>query len=72
VNCCNTTQAIMRILENGEAWGNMTDVHYETVHMIVHKLTRMVEGNPFQHDHAADIAGYATRLVEYLETIDDK
>lgn len=61
------TQKLMRILQQGESWDNLTDVHIETLHMLCHKMVRMVHGNPFDADHTKDIAGYATRLVEYLE-----
>jgi hypothetical protein len=38
--------------------------------MIVHKISRIVNGNPDKVDHWVDIAGYATLVADRLEGID--
>jgi hypothetical protein len=39
----------------------------EAIDMIVHKLGRIINGNPDKVDHWVDIAGYATLVAERLE-----
>lgn len=60
-----TTQNLMRIIHTYHN-GAMSDVHEECVHMIFHKIARMVNGNPWHEDNARDIAGYATLLADHI------
>jgi hypothetical protein len=46
------------IAESG--WQKLTLVQREALHMILHKVGRIVSGNPNEPDHWLDIAGYAT------------
>lgn len=39
----------------------------EAMHMICHKIARIVNGNPLYVDSWHDIAGYATLIVDILE-----
>lgn len=39
----------------------------ESIDMIIHKLGRIINGNPDKVDHWVDIAGYATLVAERLE-----
>jgi hypothetical protein len=39
----------------------------EAIDMIIHKLGRIINGNPDKVDHWVDIAGYATLVAERLE-----
>lgn len=57
------TQAIMRAITAGRRWEELADEVKESLHMIAHKMGRVVTGNPYIKDHFTDIAGYA-RLVE--------
>ena len=41
-------------------------VHNEAMDMILHKIGRIVNGNPDNIDSWGDIAGYALRVVEHL------
>ena len=41
-------------------WQKLTLVQREALHMILHKVGRIVSGNPNEPDHWLDIAGYAT------------
>lgn len=43
--------------------GNLSDVQKEAIDMIVHKISRILAGNPNTKDHWHDIAGYA-KLAE--------
>jgi|APGre2960657373_1045057.scaffolds.fasta_scaffold70181_2 hypothetical protein len=43
------------------------DDQWEALEMIVHKMGRIVNGNPDVTDHWVDIAGYATLIADRLE-----
>jgi len=62
----STTQAMMDVVAQSPRAGELTDVHMECLHMIFHKIARMVNGDPWYADNAHDIAGYAKLLEDYL------
>ena len=39
----------------------------EAIDMIIHKLGRIINGNPDKVDHWVDIAGYATLVADRLQ-----
>jgi hypothetical protein len=43
------------------------DDQWEALEMIIHKIGRIVNGNPDVTDHWVDIAGYATLIADRLE-----
>lgn len=47
-------------------WANMSDLQREAVDMILHKIGRVLHGDPTHKDHWDDIAGYATRAAQEL------
>lgn len=54
-------QHLKDIAERSVNWSNgMTSVQREGVSMILHKVARILAGDPNHHDHWDDIAGYAT------------
>lgn len=53
------TQAILQILQSHRNWSKLADDQRETLHMIAHKMGRIVTGDPNVNDHWDDIAGYA-------------
>jgi hypothetical protein len=57
------TQALKDICRNAPSWGQMTPVQREGLEMIMHKVGRMLCGDPNYADTPHDIAGYA-RLIE--------
>lgn len=61
-------QALKRIVHDEVGWNKLTDVQREALHMILHKIGRIISGNPNVKDHWDDIAGYAKitsdRVVE--------
>lgn len=61
------TQAMLDALSDHTSYETMSATHKETIHMILNKISRMCCGNPNHIDNAVDIAGYATRLQEYIE-----
>jgi len=62
-------QAIKRRMADHAAKHDKTfaDDQWEALEMIVHKIGRIVNGNPDVVDHWVDIAGYATLIVDRLE-----
>jgi hypothetical protein len=46
-----------------------SDDQWEALEMIVHKIGRIVNGNPDKVDHWKDIAGYATLVADRLEGV---
>ena len=44
-----------------------TDTHLEALHMIFHKIGRLVNGNPNHRDSWVDIAGYAQLVVDIID-----
>ena len=45
------------------------DDQWEALEMIVHKIGRIVNGNPDKVDHWTDIAGYAKLVADRLEGV---
>ena len=62
-------QALKRKLAEHAATHGKTfaDDQWEALEMIVHKMGRIVNGNPDVVDHWVDIAGYATLIADRLE-----
>lgn len=62
-------QSIKRELSSHAAKHGKTfaDDQWEALEMIVHKIGRIVNGDPDVVDHWVDIAGYATLIAERLE-----
>ena len=49
-------------------WDSMTADKKESIEMILHKIARILNGNPDYHDNWHDIAGYATLVADTLTT----
>ena len=62
-------QGIKRLLADHAAKHNRTfaDDQWEALEMIVHKMARIVNGNPDKVDSWVDIAGYATLVADRLQ-----
>jgi len=62
-------QSIKRSMAEHAARHNkaFADDQWEALEMIVHKIGRIVNGNPDVTDHWVDIAGYATLVADRLE-----
>lgn len=62
-------QALKRTLsEHAQKHGKtFADDQWEALEMIVHKMARIVNGNPDNHDSWVDIAGYAMLVADRLE-----
>ena len=63
------SQAIKRVMANELAKRNklIADDQWEALEMIVHKMARIINGNPDNVDSWRDIAGYAVLIADRLE-----
>lgn len=59
-----TSQCVKCVIHNSPNWGQMFFSQTEAVDMIVHKLARIVNGNPNEPDHWRDIIGYAQLALD--------
>jgi hypothetical protein len=62
------TQTFKEIMRQAPSWETMQPDQKESLEMIVHKLARILNGNPDYADSWVDIAGYARLVSERLET----
>jgi hypothetical protein len=65
-------QGMKRLLSDHAARHDKTfaDDQWEALEMIVHKIARIVNGNPDKVDHWVDIAGYATLVADRLQGVE--
>lgn len=60
-------QSLKRVAYDGPKAELLTDVQKEALDMILHKVARIVSGNPNHADHWHDIAGYAKLAEDRIE-----
>lgn len=53
------TQDLYACIIDHKNYDQLDSSHKETIHMIFHKISRIVNGNPNFHDSWHDIEGYA-------------
>ncbi len=58
-----TTQLLKTVMHNQPGWSSLNAMQRESLDMIVHKIGRVLSGNPNHADHWHDIQGYA-KLIE--------
>lgn len=64
------TQQLKSVLNTHQAWNNnLSESQREALEMILHKIGRIMAGNPDFHDHWHDIAGYATLIANQLDDV---
>ncbi len=56
----------MKAIARGNGLCNMDLTQAEGLEMILHKIARILNGNPGHIDHWDDIAGYATLVANHL------
>ena len=49
-------------------YSSMSDTQREAIDMILHKVARILAGDPNHHDHWDDIAGYAKITRDRIKT----
>ena len=60
------TQQLMDVVMSGANAKALTPMHKECLHMVLHKISRMVNGNVMYVDNATDMVGYSRLLEEWL------
>lgn len=63
------SQQLKRVVESSKNWESLTDVQRESMHMILHKISRICAGNANERDHYDDIAGYAKLAADRIEGV---
>lgn len=61
------SQKLKAIISVQYRYGSLEDDQKEALEMIMHKVARILNGNPDTHDHWHDIAGYATLVANRLK-----
>jgi len=61
------SQKLKTIISVQYNYGGLEDDQKEALEMIMHKVARILNGNPDTHDHWHDIAGYATLVANRLK-----
>lgn len=62
------TQSIKRVMEVEPSYEELSDEHKQALEMIVHKIGRVIAGDPNIPDHWDDIAGYAKLASQAVDT----
>jgi len=66
IDTCVVTQALVQQLYVGSNYSTMHPAQAESLHMICHKMARIVCGDPNFADHWVDIEGYANLVINKL------
>ena len=61
------TQSLKTVMHSEASWANLTFAQKESLDMIVHKIGRVLAGNPNHIDHWDDIAGYAMLVSQRIK-----
>lgn len=61
------TMKLKRQMQATPGWGRLDDDQCEALHMIAHKIGRILNGDPNYADSWVDIAGYAKLVADRLE-----
>ncbi len=64
-------QNLKAMVYNCEGSKNLSSMHREALDMILHKISRIVTGDPNFYDHWVDIAGYAKITSDLLPSFPD-
>jgi len=61
------TQLLKVTCREATGWSRLSDAQKESIEMILHKIGRVLAGDPNIRDHWTDIAGYATLIEKELK-----
>ena len=59
-------QDVKERMRGTSGWSNLSAHQRESLEMIAHKISRILNGNPNNHDSWIDIAGYAKIVAERI------
>jgi len=71
ISNAETTQDMYQAALNGDNAIMLKSIHKEAIHMICHKISRIVNGNCNNSDSWDDIAGYAKLVANHLKERND-
>lgn len=57
-------QGLKRVVAEGVSYNKLTDIQKEGLEMVLHKIARIVNGNPNTREHWIDGAGYCTLVAD--------
>ena len=60
------TMKLMACVLEAPGGENLSNMHEECIHMIFHKISRMVNGDCMYADNAHDIVGYGKLLEDWI------
>ena len=60
------TQQLEDVIKTAPNYDKLHNEHKEAFHMILHKISRSVCGDPMYADNAHDIVGYAQLLEDFI------
>ena len=63
----NFKECLDDAISNFDEYDDICSFHREALEMILHKMARILAGNPNYIDHWNDISGYAQCVVNILE-----
>jgi hypothetical protein len=61
------SQELKKIARQGVRWDDLTCMQKEALQMILHKLSRILSGDPNCVDHWLDIQGYSQLIIDRLD-----
>lgn len=59
-------QILKNVVHDQRQWNSLNAPMRESLDMILHKISRILSGDPCTKDHWADIAGYARLIADKL------
>lgn len=60
-------QMLKEAARQGVMYDKLSAMEKESIDMILHKVARVLSGNPHFKDHWVDISGYATLIAKVCE-----
>lgn len=60
-------QRLKAVVHSSKNWNELEPYQAEAIEMILHKLGRILSGDPHYLDHWADIVGYSQLVCDRLE-----
>ena len=63
-----TSQVIKHVMHVAPNWSKLSAPQRESLEMIAVKIARILHGDPNEVDHWRDCVGYATLVVDLLES----
>jgi hypothetical protein len=67
----NTSQQLKNVLRSQDGWYRLSFVQREAVEMMMHKISRLVNGDGTYLDTVVDIAGYNQLMLDHMRNQDE-